>query len=92
MLTLSEYSGYLGDTVTLTANVSPLSATGQVDFYDNGNWLASVKLSSGIAAWSQTFTQSLSNSITAVYDGDTTYASSTSSAQVLELGYPDDSQ
>jgi len=90
MLTLSEYSGYLGDTVTLTANVSPLSATGQVDFYDNGNWLASVKLSSGIAAWSQTFTQSLSNSITAVYDGDTTYASSTSSAQVLELGYPDD--
>jgi hypothetical protein len=54
-LTLSEYSGYLGDTVTLTANVNPSAATGQVDFYDNGIFLQSVVVSSGTAAWSQSF-------------------------------------
>jgi hypothetical protein len=84
-LTLSEYSGYLGDTVTLTAQVNPPAATGQVDFYDNGIYLQSVELSSGTAAWSQPFTQSYSNSITAVYDGDATYSQSTSNSQNLEL-------
>jgi hypothetical protein len=84
-LTLSEYSGYLGDTVTLTAKVNPPTATGQVDFYDNGVFLQSVVLSSGTAAWSQAFAQSYSNSITAVYDGDVTYSQSTSNSQNLEL-------
>jgi hypothetical protein len=84
-LTLSEYLGYLGDTVTLTAKVNPPAATGQVDFYDNGIFLQSVVLSSGTAAWSQAFTQSFSNSITAVYDGDVTYSQSTSNSQNLEL-------
>jgi hypothetical protein len=84
-LTLSEYLGYLGDTVTLTANVNPSAATGQVDFYDNGIFLQSVVLSSGTAAWSQAFTQSYSNSITAVYNGDATYSQSTSNSQNLEL-------
>ena len=84
-LTLSEYLGYLGDTVTLTAKVNPSAATGQVDFYDNGIFLQSVVLSSGTAAWSQSFTQSYSNSITAVYDGDVTYSQSTSNSQNLEL-------
>ena len=85
-LTLSEYGGYLGDTVTLTANVTPSAATGQVSFYDNGSFLKSVVLSSGTAAWSQPFTQSFSNSITAVYDGDVTYSPSASNAQILESG------
>jgi hypothetical protein len=89
-LELSEYSGYSGDAVTLTAIVNPPAATGQIDFYDNGNLLESVVLTSGKAAWSQFFTQAGENDITAVYDGDTTYSSSTSSTQVLELSdYPD---
>jgi hypothetical protein len=90
-LTLSEYVGYLGDTVTLTAIVNPPAATGQVDFYDNGVFLESVVLSSGTAVWSQEFTQSFSNSITAVYDGDATYSQSTSNAQNLELSDNSDS-
>lgn len=90
-LTLSEYAGYLGDTVTLTAIVNPPAATGQVDFYDNGNFLQSVVVSSGTAAWSQAFTQSFSNSITAVYDGDATYSQSTSNPQNLELSDDSDS-
>jgi hypothetical protein len=90
-LMLSEYSGYLGDTVTLTAIVNPPAATGQVDFYDNGVFLQSVVLSSGTAAWSQAFTQSYSNSITAVYDGDAAYSQSTSNSQNLELSDDSDS-
>jgi hypothetical protein len=84
-LTLSEYTGNIGDTVTLSANVAPPEATGQVEYYDNGAWLATVPLSPPGAAWSQAFTQYNSNSITAVYDGDVTYAPSTSGAQDLEL-------
>ena len=84
-LELSEYSGYSGDAVTLTAIVNPPAATGQIDFYDNGTLLKSIVLTSGKAAWSQFFTQDGENNITAVYDGDATYSSSTSSAQVLEL-------
>jgi hypothetical protein len=84
-LTLSEYSGYAGDSVTLTANVSPAAATGQVSFYDNGSLLESVPVSSGAAAWSQIFPSAGDNSITAVYQGDATYSVSTSSAQDLSL-------
>ena len=86
-LTLSEYSGTTGDTVTLTVNVSPSAATGQVNLYDNGSLLQSVVLSSGKAAWSQSFGEG-DNSITAVYNGDATYSVSTSSPQDLELSDP----
>lgn len=84
-LTLSESSGWAGDSVTLTAYVNPPVATGQVDFYNNGILLESVVLSSGTAAWSKVFIQAGTYSITAVYDGDVTYASSTSNVQGLEL-------
>jgi hypothetical protein len=84
-LRLSESIGYTGDWVTLIATVNPPAATGQVSFYDNGIFLQSVALSSGKAAWSQVFNVDGENSITAVYDGDTTYSSSTSSAQDLML-------
>jgi hypothetical protein len=84
-LRLSETSGFTGDWVTLIATVNPPAATGQVSFYDNGIFLQSVALTSGSAAWSQIFTQAGDNSITVVYDGDTTYSSSTSSAHILEL-------
>jgi hypothetical protein len=84
-LMLSEYSGYAGDSVTLTASVNPAAATGRVDFYDNGSLLESVVLSSGTAAWSQVFPNAGDNSIVAVYNGDATYSPSTSSVQDLEL-------
>jgi hypothetical protein len=89
-LALSENNGYSGDFVTLTATVSPAAATGQVDFYDNGTLVGHAVVSFGKAAWSQAFYQDGENSITAVYDGDATYASSTSSTQNLYLSDPDD--
>jgi Bacterial Ig-like domain (group 3) len=85
-LTLSEYSGYTGDSVTLRVNVNPSAATGQVDLYQNGTLLQSVVLSGGTAAWSQVFSQG--GTITAVYNGDTTYSPSTSSPQSLQLSDP----
>ena len=85
-LELSETSGNVGDAITLTAIVNPPAATGQIDFYDNGSLLTSVALTSGKAAWSQFFMLAGEHSITAVYDGDATYSSSTSGAQILQLG------
>ncbi len=85
-LALSESSGYAGDFVTLTATVLPTAATGQVNFYANGSLLGSAVLSSGTAAYSQVFAQAGEYSIIAVYEGDATYASSTSAAQELSLG------
>jgi Bacterial Ig-like domain (group 3) len=87
-LVLSETSGYDGDTVTLTATVSPAAVTGQVSFYDNGGLLQSVALSSGIAAWSQPFTMDGENNIVAVYQGDATYRSSSSASQDLQISEP----
>ncbi|MFZ1085118.1 MAG: Ig-like domain-containing protein [Terracidiphilus sp.] len=89
-LTLSESTGWTGDTVTLSANVNPSTATGQVDFYSNGSLMESVVLSSGTAAWSQVFALDGTFNITAVYDGDVTYASSSSSEQVLYISDPSD--
>jgi hypothetical protein len=87
-LTLSESSGTIGDSVTLTAYVNPPTATGRVNFYDSGSLLQGVAVSSGTAAWSQVFAQSGDHSITAVYSGDASYSSSTSVPQLLELSDP----
>jgi hypothetical protein len=89
-LTLSEYSGYAGDFVTLTATISPAAATGQVNFYDNGSLVGYAVVSSGKAAYSQAFNLDGDNPITAVYEGDATYSSSTSSTQNLYLNDPND--
>ena len=84
-LTLSEYSGFAGDTVTLTVNVTPSSATGQVDVYENGSLLQTILLTSGTGAWSQIFPYAGYDTFVADYDGDATYARSTSSQQNLGL-------
>jgi hypothetical protein len=87
-LALSEGSGYSGDFVTLTATVLPAAATGQVNFYDNGSLVGHAVVSSGTAAYSQVFTLTGDNQITAVYEGDTTYSSSKSGTQDLEISEP----
>lgn len=66
--------------IALTATVSPSAATGTVTFYDGSTSLGSSTLSSGTATLSVSFSTTGTHSLTAVYGGDTTYASSTSSA------------
>jgi hypothetical protein len=69
-----------GDSVTLTAAVSPASAAGVVQFFNGGTLLGSAVVNSGQAQFSLTGLPVGSNSLTAVYSGDASYVGSTSTA------------
>jgi len=74
-----------GQSVTFTATLAAVSPgagtpTGTVDFMDNGSSLGIITLSGGIAMLTTTTLPVGSNSITAVYSGDTDFTTSTSSA------------
>jgi hypothetical protein len=84
-LTASASSVVAGGSVTLTATISPSSATGTVIFYSGSTSLGSATVSSGVATLSPTFSTAGTLSITADYSGDTTYESSVSSAVSLTV-------
>jgi hypothetical protein len=67
-----------GTAVTFTATVTPSAATGTVTFYDGSTALGTGTLSSGIATYTTSTLTTGSNSITAIYGGNSTYAGSTS--------------
>jgi hypothetical protein len=87
-LASSSYSTTAGSTFTLTATVSAAStgdtataASGTVEFYDTttSTELGTASLSSGIATLSTSLSVAETHVIDAIYEGDTTYATSTSS-------------
>ena len=85
-LSVTNSSVSAGTSVTLTATVSPSAATGTVTFKNNGNSIGTATLSSGTATSSAiTFSAVGSQSLTATYGGDSTYAASTSSAITLTV-------
>jgi len=67
-----------GAAVTLTATVSPSSATGIVTFYDGTTVLGVGTLTSGVATLSTTTLPAGTTSLLAFYGGDSTYAASAS--------------
>lgn len=69
----------LGSIVTFTATVSPSVATGTVTFKNGITTIGTGTLSSGTATFATGALAVGAHSITAVYEGDATYASSTSS-------------
>jgi hypothetical protein len=73
-----------GGSVTLTATVSPLTATGTVTFKDGATTLGTATLSNGSGSYSTSTLGAGSHSLTAVYGGNQTYAGSTS-ATVTEV-------
>jgi hypothetical protein len=78
-ITSSNYSPTYTQSYTLTATVSPSAATGSVTFYDNGTTvLGTSTLSSGTGLIVLSDLAGGTHSITAVYSGDGTYATSTS--------------
>ena len=79
-LTSSSTSTTTGTSVTLTATVTPSAATGTVTFLDGTTSLGTGTLTSGKAALATSFATAGTHSITAVYGGSTTDATSTSSA------------
>jgi ribosomal protein S11 len=75
-----------GQSVTLTATVAPSNSgtpTGTVGFYVSGNFVGSAPMSGSVATVATTFVPG-SYAITAVYSGDATYLSSTSSNTLTE--------
>ena len=70
----------VGQVVTFTATVSPVAATGTMQFFDGATSLGTATVSSGTASFSTAALSAGSHSVTAVYSGDSTYAGSTSSA------------
>ncbi|HSY64092.1 MAG TPA: Ig-like domain repeat protein [Terriglobales bacterium] len=82
-LTSSPNPSQLGSTVTFTATVTPQSGsgtpTGTVTFYSGGTALGSPAMLNGGVAMLSTASLTLgSNTITAVYSGDNTFAGSVS--------------
>jgi hypothetical protein len=68
-----------GDSVTFTATVTPSGATGSVTFMDGAATIGSGTFNgAGVWTYSTTSLSAVSHSISAVYNGDSTYASSTS--------------
>ena len=68
-----------GQALTLTATVSPGSATGYVTFYDGASILGTPTLSGGSGAMTTSLLASGLRSLRAIYSGDTTYSTATSS-------------
>jgi uncharacterized protein YdeI (BOF family) len=68
-----------GTAITLTATVSPSTATGTVTFYNGTSSLATETLTDGTATDSVTFTTVGTASVTATYNGSSVYETSTSS-------------
>ena len=82
-----------GVTVTFTASVSPVAATGSVTFNDGGTTLGTSNISGGTAKIAVLRDPALvvgSHSITATYNGDSNYDVSTSSAvtQIVNKANP----
>jgi hypothetical protein len=78
VLTTTPNPSNAGQNVTLTASVSPATATGRVIFYDGSTAIASRALSGGAAVFNTTALASGTHSLTAVYNGDANDAPSTS--------------
>jgi len=81
-LTSGPNPSTFGQTVTLTATVTPSSATGSVQFFNGGTLLGTGTMSSGHASLSGNDLPAGSLLLTAVYSGDANNASSTSAVRV----------
>ena len=77
-LSVSSTAVAAGTSVLLTASVTPAAATGAVTFYNGTTSLGSGTISNGNATLTTTFSTAQTASLTAVYAGNSTYATSTS--------------
>ncbi len=92
-LSSSNPSALEGKSITLTANVATLTgtATGTINFLDNGKSVGTAALSAQDVATLTLSTLPVgTQSLTAVYSGDSSYTTSTSTplAEVISLGTP----
>ncbi|MEO8153474.1 MAG: Ig-like domain repeat protein, partial [Rhizobacter sp.] len=85
-LTTSPNPAAAGQTVTLTAGITPATATGSVTFQDGGTTLGTASLNGGVATFSTTFALAGSHSLTAQYAGNGGYSASTSAPLSQDIG------
>jgi hypothetical protein len=84
-LAVSPNPAVAGQAVTLTAAVSPATATGTMQFLDGATSLGTVTVSSGAALLTVPSFPAGTHSLTAVYSGDATNSGSTSNAVALTV-------
>ena len=75
----------LGQSATLTATVTPSSATGTVTFTDGTTTLGTATLTSGVATYAATFTTTGKHTLVAGYAGDANNSTANSSAFSLSV-------
>ena len=83
-LVANPSSTQYGDPVALNATVTS-GATGTVSFYDGSVLLGAVNVADGAAALTTTTLVAGTHSVTAVYNGDATYASSQSGPAIVTV-------
>ncbi|HET6247501.1 MAG TPA: Ig-like domain-containing protein, partial [Tepidisphaeraceae bacterium] len=80
-LTVSPNPILFGQSVTLTATISPSAATGTVTFFDGMTQLGlPAMVNAGVATLAVTSLETGTDTLTAVYSGDANYSPSTSTA------------
>jgi uncharacterized delta-60 repeat protein len=77
-LTSQPYISAYGETVTFTATIKPITATGQVTFRDGNNVLGSADIVSGSATFTISNLSPGSHAISAIYGGSSNYPAATS--------------
>ena len=87
-LAASASSLQLGQSLTLTASLTPTNATGSITFKDGATVLGSGTLANGTASLTTSALTIGAHNITAVYAGDTNTSSATSSAQSVTITSP----
>ena len=85
VLNSSPNASVFGRAVTLTASVTPSSATGTVTFYDGAVVLGTARLTGGQATLTTRLLPTLANLLKAYYAGDAVYASSKSATVVQNV-------
>lgn len=84
-LTASTLNAAKGTNVTITAKVTPVTATGTITFKNGSTVLATVAASNGVASFSSVAPAVGSFSLTATYNGDARDTASTSAAVVVTV-------
>lgn len=87
-LAVSNATPFQGESITLTANVTPSTATGSVTFKNGSTTLGTSTLSGGVATLATSALPVGTNSVTATYMGNATLNTSISTASSVTVTQP----
>jgi hypothetical protein len=85
LLSSSANPATAGQSITFTANITPASATGTVQFFDGATLLGTSSVSSGSAQLATSALAKGSHSVSATYSGDSANAAATSNTVTVVI-------